>query len=1202
MKDVDLIIKKTLNKFINEKINFSGNLITEAPEFTFTTYKQPNGTALLIPDNLEAKVNKYNQSEWLTELTNPEAIKANYSNYVSSTNDIYAKSCNDAYTLVMMKEFNEKWADKYIKILDPKGDTPYPSDLDKDSGLKYWFTNKKIHEHFQTPKATDFMGTDYYFLKFSKWLMSSDKGNELKIEKGNISKLNNIPISELMSASTQTPSYLKSETTEVDLPQSLGGGKILADKVETSWFQWSITKNKYCETEGSWRNYYNTMTSFIQILFPDSVSEFEVSSEILKGYLNAQAENKRVEKFNSEKNGRVTFKSCWTQKFQEDGSISLLFNGYYDTVVDFNRETIDNNQAGKCSGNQYPGMAVFLSGGDITYLDPETGNLWTETQGLINVPLVSLNEGYVGKYWKNKTKRKVERNDGDYSWSQFGSDLGLALETTYALVKVGVADASTLSTIPDKYSGEEPTFIDKKETFAMATPLTLGTKGLFKEEDYIDYTKVNEDTEVWRVPKGGLSRFIPGAKKHPRWNERSPNGKFLYQFYYIDYYNSTTGLEQKLPLPTEDWWNGYTSFFYKIKNFVTDKWTNTDVSEVGLCLTINGGDNFQRVIETRGDAGWSFKIDEGTGTMFFTEGTNTPVTYQDLSSPSGAKTITKGTDYSNPNNIKYNEPGELIAYNFMDPKFLDSRSAIGAFWDSHVSTIVSIVVGIAIGVAAAPLAEGIAAGMGWAEGSVAAGTYTVTATEGSVGFYFASQGAFTHSRLAVLVEIAVDCGVLTGPQSIYYFRNGDHIGGMLTLMTAFIPILVERQGFRNWSRSIWSKKTAQSLSDIMVARGLGYWKNLDHYKLFNFLNKLNAREAQAFGELLDQISKGGKAINEIFEKFSGTMSDVLKNSPDLQKRVAGTLKQKAYIFGRAFVPVAGGIAGLQIGIKQVVEWLREKKPTLTEDQIKRLQQGLLKLAENLINRESEFIYNEYEGLKNINPDIEFENPNDWLLNQMVANEDIFNILLEKNGYEKLPPQRIQQFIDDKNNHDKKILDEHLDDVIIYDIFYASEERDLNEEIIRGSIDKRIIGEITDISQVQDKLDLITEYYGCVKDNTLFEFKSAHKTSTGWWWLCFQMNGGTTLKNGWVFFVGKNNSFDIRSLGGLIPLWKDDITDDFNTQFPGCANYIFVDPDDDFNLYKKTKDGKIYFSRKSKIEWKEITNTKQKEEIENKYFK
>ena len=1210
MKDINLIIKKTLNNYITEKKNFSGNLITEAPDFTFTTYKQPNGTALLIPDNLEAKVNKYNQSEWLTELTNPDAIRANYSNYVSSTNDIYAKSCNDAYTIMVIKEFNEKWADKYIKILDPEGDTPYPSDLDRDSGLKYWFTNKKIHDYFENPKATDFMGTDYYFLKFSKWLTSYEKDNEIKIEKGNISKLNNTPISELMSASTQTPSYFKSESAEVDLPPSLGGGKISANKVESSWFQWSITKNKYCETQGSWLNYFNTMSSFVANLYPDSISEFEVSSEKLKGYLNSLPENKMIEKFNSEENGRVTFKSCWTQKFEKEGSVSLSFKGYYDTVVNFNRETIDNNQAGKCSGNQYPAMAVFLAGGDVTYLDPETGNLWTESQGLINIPLISLTEGYVGKYWKNKTKRLKEKttgvsdNNSDmYSIPGVGaimaiydnaSEITNALQFTWNMVQGDYSEAMNVA--GKKMSGIDPSLIDRKETFAMATPLTLGTKGLFKEEDFIDYTKVNEDTEVWRIPKGGLSRFIPGAKKHPRWNEKSPNGKFLYQFYYINYYNSTTGLEQELPLPTEDWWNGYSSFFYKIKNFVTTKWLNTDISEVSLCLTIQGGDNFARVIETRGDSGWSFKIDQGTGTMFFAEGTNEPVVYQ------GGRTITKGTDYSNPNNIKYNEPGELIAYNFMDPKFLDSRSEIGAFWDSHVSTIVSIVVGIAIGVVAAPLAEGIALGMGWAEGSVVAGTYTVTATEGTFGFYMASQGVFTHSRLAVLVEIAVDCGVLTGPQAVYYWRNGDQIGGILTLLTAFIPILVEKQSFQNWSRTIWTKKTAQSLTEIMVARGAGYWRNLDHYKLFNFLNKLNAREAQAFGELLNQISKGGKAINEIFEKFSGTMSDVLKNSPDLQKRVAATLKQKAYIFGRAFVPVAAGIGGMQVGIKLVVEWLRAKNPKLTEEQIERLNQGLNKLAENLMNRESDFIYNEFKGLENINPDFKIEEPYDWLLSQMVANEDIFNILLEKNGYEKLPPARIQKFIDDKNANDKKIFDEHLDDVIIYDIAYAEQERDLNEEIIIGSIDKRITGEITDISQVQDKLDLITEYYGCVKDNTLFEFKSAHKTSTGWWWLCFQMNGGTTLKNGWVFFVGKNNSFDIRSLGGLIPLWTDDITDEFNTQFPDCANYIFVDPDDDFNLYKKTKDGKIYFSRRSKIEWKEITNTEQKQEIEDKYFK
>jgi hypothetical protein len=1232
MKNIDLIIKKTLrNYLISENLNTKKFLI-ENEGIKFKTYRQPSGQSLLIPEDLNPTVNFYDQEAWLSALTNSEAIRKNYSNYVSSTNDIYAKSCNDTKTKEIIVEFNEKWVDKYIKILDVNSTTPYPNDLSKEDGIKYYFTNKKLREHFgDNLKPIDFMGTDYYFLKLSQWISATYK--DLKFEKGNITKLNNQSIATLMGKEPVMPGYLKIETSEIELPESLGGGTISADNAETDWFQWSITKNKTCETGGSWSTYFNTMTRFVQNILPESVSEFEVSVDALKKYMevlnpkydalikslspnkdssnntNTSLENQTTN-FQTENNGKVIYKACWKQTFSsEDGSIGLSYKGYYDTTVEFSKETIESNNAGKCSGNKFPSMALFLSGGDITYRNPENGELWTETSTIVQIPLVSLNVGYQGKIRKKNAQieRGAAAQDDEYTWGEFGYDIFSALEYTWRLSQevstFGMADGLT----SDYYerskniaSGDEVSVFDRKKDFAIATPLRLATKGLFKPEDYIDFTKINEDTEAWGIPKEGLSQYIPGAKKHPKWNQKSPNGKYLYQYYYITYYNRSTGLEQELPLPSSDWWQQYSLYVYKLKNVVSDSWMRDQGVEVGLCLHIQGDENFSSVIDTRGDSGWTFKMDEGTGGMFFKEGVNTPVTLKD------GTTYYKG--YSGGDNPTYGEPGELETYNFYDQAFLDSRSGVGKFWDSHISTIVSILVGITVGVIAAPLSEALAVGLGWASRGVG-GALEITAAEGTFPAWLLSQGAFTHSRLAVVVEIALDVLTITGPNAIYYFRNGDDVGGILTLLTALIPIVSEKQKFRNFSRTLWTPSVAKSLSDKMVKRGLNYWKYLDSYKLFNFLNKLDKLEAMAFGELLEQITKGGKdAINEIFEKYGNLISEELtkKGNEALRKRVGLKLGGNLLAAGKGIVTIAAPTFAIQTGIKLLVQHYRNQGKEITEKQLENLKQGIMILNEKLAERYNDFWANRFKDyVSSINPNIVIEDVADWLFDKMEDNMDIFNLMLEKNGYEKVPPERITNIVDKKNEDDKNKMKDHIDDFIIASTILLEEEEIISEIIQEESSEKgKPKGEISDLTQVQDKFELLTQYYGCLSESSLFEFKGAHKVDTGWWWLCFQVNGGSGLRGSWLYFIGKNDDFGKEYLSGFdsANVWLSNILDDFLTQFPDCTLYKLVEPTDDVNIYKKTKEGKIYKSPKSKINWVEVTDENQKNTIIDKYFK
>jgi hypothetical protein len=1248
MKNIDQIIKKTLSNYlISENLNTKKFLI-EREGIKFKTYRQPSGNSLLIPEDLNPTVNFYDQEAWLSALTNSEAIRKNYSNYVSSTNDIYAKSCNDTKTIDVITQFNEKWIDKYIKILDVNSTTPYPNDLSKEDGIKYYFTNKKLREHFgDNLKPIDFMGTDYYFLKLSQWISATYK--DLKFEKGNVTKLNNQSIATLMGKETVMPGYLKIETSEVELPESLGGGTISANDAETDWFQWSITKNKNCETAGSWARYYNTMSTFVQNLLPESVSEFEVSVDALKKYtevLNPKYDelikglgpnkgssddtNNSLEKldnqttnFQTENNGKVIYKACWKQTFSpEDGSIGLSYKGYYDTTVEFSKETIESNNAGKCSGNKFPSMALFLSGGDITYRNPETGELWTETNTIVQIPLVSLTVGYQGKIRKKNAQieRGAALQDDEYTWGEFGYDLVSAVEFTWRLSQeissVGMADGLT----SDYYerskniaSGDELSVFDRKKDFAISTPLRLATKGLFKPEDYIDFTKINEDTEAWGIPKEGLSQYIPGAKKHPKWNQKSPNGKYLYQYYYITYYNRSTGLEQELPLPSSDWWQQYSLYVYKLKNVVSDSWMRSQEVEVGLCLHIQGADNFNSVIETRGDAGWTFKMDGGSGTMFFKEGVNVPVTLKD------GTTYYKG--YSGGDNPTYGEPGELETYNFYDQKFLDSRSGVGKFWDSHISTIVSIIVGIGIGVVAAPLSEALSIGVGWAIPASEAGAtttnlfvrgginYVLKDTAPSYALTLLSQGTFTHSRLAVLVEIALDGSVLSIPNATYYFRNGDDVGGYLTLMTMLIPIVSEKKSFRNFSRTLWTPKVAESLSEKMVKRGLNYWKYLDNYKLFNFLNKLEKNEAMAFGELLEQITKGGKdAINEIFEKYGNLISEELskKGNEALRKRVGLKLGGNFAAAGKGLVAIGVPTFAIQTGIKLLVQHYRNQGKELNEKQTENLKEGLIILNQKLAERYNNFWANKFRDyISSVNPNIVLEDVETWLFDKIDDNMDIFNLMLEKNGYENITPERISKIENSKNEDDKKKMQDHINDFLVVSTLLLEEEEVISEIINEYSSEKgKPKGEISDLSQVQDKFELITEYYGCLSESSLFEFKGAHKIDTGWWWLCFQVNGGSSLKNSWLYFIGKNNDFGKEYLGGFGSdnMWLSNSVNDFLTQFPDCALYKLVEPTDDANIYKKTKEGKIYKSPKSKINWVEVTDENQKNTIINKYFK
>ena len=165
MKNLNQIIKHTIKKIIKEQ----DELYVDQPqvkikgksgeyETNFETFTAPNGRSILVPEDLKPVVKLYDKQLWLNYVTSTSSLRNHYNKYISANEDIYAKACNDEYLKNLIFEF-DKVSKNYIQILDLKGPKYWPSDLNNEEGLQYYYILSKLkYNPNYTIKPSDFKG------------------------------------------------------------------------------------------------------------------------------------------------------------------------------------------------------------------------------------------------------------------------------------------------------------------------------------------------------------------------------------------------------------------------------------------------------------------------------------------------------------------------------------------------------------------------------------------------------------------------------------------------------------------------------------------------------------------------------------------------------------------------------------------------------------------------------------------------------------------------------------------------------------------------------------------------------------------------------------------------------------------------------------------------------------------------------------
>jgi len=1221
MKNLNSIIKKIL-KEQKEELLYAPEvrIVNKSGEYesSFNTFTNPNGRSILVPKDLDPYVEVYDKQKWLDWVTSTSSLRKQYSTYLSANDDIYAKSCNDEYFKALITEFDKVSKDyieildfnpaqykydevskNYVEILDSKVTKYWPSDLNTEEGLHYYyFLSRKSSNPNYTIKPIDFKGFDYYFKKMSEWLKQSQWKDDVSIEKGLGSIKHNFSVAKYNGATEKIPDGWI-PPWDVNMYDGTIQPK---EKFMLDWWDWSISRNKYCETEGSWINYYNSQISFATMLPDTAAYSISVLTENLYKYYN-QKEGAQPLNFNPDPNdkSRVLFVACYKTTMNTDSSILKSFADYYSKSNDWNAANIKNKVAGDCSGIKFPSMASILDANNINVLD-ESGKLMTYAESsVISIPLYDLNVNFKGKVFKGQTSRVKSAEKGrDWFWlgdeggRDFRDDLGAFV--TYAWDNLASTvtfwdqsdDMDPIKNLASNLSGTEPSLFQTKESFAMKTPLNAITKGLFNSTDYIDTTKINEDTEVWQIPEEGLSQYIPGAIKPKKYDAISPNGTKPFDYYYLKYSNPLNNINAMLPLPPASFWSEYSEYYYKFRNSViADNWLNKTYPEFGLVLTIVGAENFRLVQETKGKTGWSLKIDNNTGGMYFGE----------KNSETGLNINFKTDLTTGESNIYFNgfddkkntwgAPLVFDTYNFYNKEYFDDRSKFDSFWDSHWGLISQVLVGIAITIVAPYLSGGIAVGMGWTVETVVAG---------SLGEWFITTGAFNVSRLAVTVEIIMDLSILGAPGAISYWHRGETIAGWFSLLCSMIPFVTSKTSFQGWSKKIWLPSVAKSLTKRIIDMGPNYFgPNFNIYRLFAFLQPLSRAEAAAFGDLMQKLAskEASQLIEETFKYSGDYIALAIKESPEIQKRIAAKFEHKTLRFFKPLVAVAGTIFISQMSIQLLVNYFSQKGIELDKKQQENLTIGLNKLYEKLVtgsNKELQKVLNE---IRTLNANLVITPTDEWLLNQMKENIDLFNKMLVINGWEAVAPE-----VEDKKKKEQEEEVEKYKELLLF----IEDEKLIRS--IPSYVFKNIKGDILDKSLVNDKLNIITSQYPCILNDVDFIFDSAYKlTDTSRWWVSYKILT-TNIKDSLIYFIGNGESLINDGYMSAIKagIYHPKYNNEFNTNFTDCISYRIIKPINSKYMYKKEyKTDKLFKSLKTKESWVEVSDETAKQEILKNYF-
>ena len=941
MINISKIIKKILNE--QDELYTPAKLVTK-PKGVFgnvLTFKDPVGNGFVVPENmLYGSPKLYNKQawvEWYSDLTN---ARKQFNLILKNKDSTYKKLCYDAQLLLIISEF--------LKVRD----TWIPNDLNSNKygidnliiedmiALKDYYTNNKktyrskITNELNVKSSTKeiFDGTDYFFYLLQEWLKTTSISNGTELVKGN-NKNHSKPIE--------------------------NEGISFGDNKYAIRWDWFLNKSEFCDTTGQWATWYELQGSFVKALYENSVYSFPVRKEKFVAW--TKMFNYKIDETKLE--DPILFRAC--HKTLSAGVRE--FSGYYSEAVKPSEEGFSAGTVWNCSGIKFPGNGEILGLTQQRDVEQEEGwfNDAVYVKGsLIDIPLVFLNNNSLGKYYKQFVEDET-------------SDLGTLQSSTYWFLKA----LSTLNL--GRYKAIDPSNYYNKLEVPVETPFNMYSGNLFNEEDYIGHTKVAEDTTIYSIPQGGLSKYIPSAKV-------DKSGK-----YYVKFKSGEN--ELVLYLPNSDWWNDYYDSVYKIKNEVKTSGFNNDSPIFGLVLSINSSQNLSLVIDTKGEFGWSFKL-SNSGTMFYG--------------------VREGKiNYNNEYYFPVND--FLTPYNFNDIEQFDSRSSFGQFMESWWGIGAQVVVAIVLAVVCAPAVAEYGALLIFSEGLLAAESRGVASV---VGKFLIQEGIYTSTRLQVYLAILFELEILGIPMAMYYKSRGDDFGVVISILCCFLPFALETRAFGTFTKKLWMSPVSKSLSEKILKKGKTFFRqNMSADSLFKFVGEeLNSREAMAFGELLRNLETlGSEGVQQILTNAEKRIAIITAENTEKLSKILPKIRITLGQFGLNFGIVGGTMfVGIPVA-KMLVDYWSKKGKQMTDAQKKNFESAFQNMV-NYINKQfsSTVIEKINQDFATNNKNLKIPDVDEWVQDFLEKNEDIFDKMCEENGWEKISSLESNP----KNGYEKSLIE------------------------------------------------------------------------------------------------------------------------------------------------------------------------------------
>lgn len=921
MINISKIIKKILNE--QDELYKSAKLVTK-PKSAFgnvLTFKDPMGNGFVVPENMlygsPKLYNKQSWIDWYSDLTN---ARKQFNLILKNKDATYKKLCYDQQLSLIIKEF--------LKVRD----TWIPNDLSTNKyGIddlviddmvqlkKYYTDNKKtyrskITNDLNIPSSTKeiFDGTDYFFYLLQQWLKTTTLSNSVGLIKGD-TKNHSKPIEK------ETLSY--------------GDNKYI---IRWDWF---LSKSEFCDTTGQWATWYELQGSFVKSLYEDSVYSFPIRKETFVEW--TKLFNYKIDETKLE--DPILFRAC--HKTVDAGVRE--FSAYYSEAVKPSEEGFSKGTVWNCSGIKFPENGDILGLTQQQDVQQEEG-LFSDAikvkGSLIDIPLVFLNNNSLGKYYKEFVESET-------------SDMGTLESSAYWFMKA-------LSLTSGVGAFDQSNYYNKLEV-AVETPFNMWSGQMFKEDDYIGHTKVSEDTTIYSIPQGGLSKYIPGVKV-------DKSGK-----YYVKFKSGEN--ELVLYLPSSEWWNEYYDSVYKIKNEVKGSGLGNYTPTFGLVLSIRDSQNLSLVIDTKGESGWSFKI-SNDGRMFY-----------------GVKEgkINYNEEYYFPVNDL------LTSYDFNDVEQFDSRSSFGQFMESWWGIGAQVVIGIVLAVVCAPAAAEYGALLMFSEGLLAAESRGAASV---VAKFLVQEGAFTSTRLQVYLAILFELEILGVPMAMYYKSRGDDFGIALSLLCCFLPLALETKAFGTFTKKLWMKPVATRLSNKILAKGKTFFRqNMSMDSLLKFIAELDSREAMAFGELLRNLDElGEQGVKEIISNAEKKIAIITKENVDKLSKILPKIRTTIEQFGINFAIVGGSMfVGIPVA-KMIVDYWTAKGKQMTDAQKKNFESAFKNMINYFNKQFSQTVIEKInQDFATSNKSLKIPDVDEWVQDFLEKNEDIFDKMCEENGWEKI---------------------------------------------------------------------------------------------------------------------------------------------------------------------------------------------------------